>query len=216
MKKKIAYLFILILAISCSREKTNFDQLQERNGLLYMVNDNNPFTGNVMSYANGKVSLEGNVTKGLKEGLWIYYYPNGQKKMEGTYKDGLKDGQWNYWSENGVQNNMEMYRLGNRLGVDNETTAQENESTEVKTDSIKQAPPPAAAQPKKPAPVNYDWLTKGPVKYYHGKPYTGPFIRYYKEGSRGKYIYGYFTYGKPSGKWTFYNRDGTVKEYKYY
>ncbi|MBN1198244.1 MAG: hypothetical protein JXA23_02750 [Bacteroidales bacterium] len=236
MKKILLFAGILLIAGACATKKINFDQLQERNGLLYMVNDDEPFTGEIQSYANGRVEMEGNVRNGLKEGLWIYYYPNGQKQMEGIYKDGLKEGTWTYWTDNGVQENIELYKLGTRLSGGEAVTDDEmSEGLQGEVDQELQSgskgeisgnlsggekqsePAPVVKEEKpKPQPVNYDWLTKGPVKMYQGRPYTGAFIKYYKEGSKGKYIYGYFTNGRPSGKWTYYHRDGRVKEYKYY
>ena len=51
---------------------------QERNGLVYLPNQQEPFTGN-------------NLCK----------YENGQNKIEGKYKDGKKDGKWTWWDEKG-------------------------------------------------------------------------------------------------------------------
>jgi len=235
MKNILLFAGAILILCSCATKKVNFDQLQDRNGLYYLVNDKEPFTGEVISYVAGKVEFEGEVRNGLKEGLWIYYYPSGQKAMEGIYKDGLKEGTWSYWTENGEASPQEVYKLGNRLGNagisegDGETTGKtegENDSGSSESSvggtlgggsgtgsgTVKEKEP----EPPKPKPVNWDMLTGGPVKYYQGRPYTGPFIKWYKEGSRGKYLEGSFTNGYRSGKWTYYDRAGRVKDIRYY
>lgn len=240
MKKLFVLAGIVLLLGSCATKKVNFDQLQDRNGLFYLVNDKEPFTGEIVSYVAGKVEFEGEVKNGLKEGLWIYYYANGQKEMEGVYKDGLKEGTWSYWAENGEQDDQEVYKLGNRLGhegarPDEEglsggtemgSTHEAQEATQAETKSSGtslggtigggSAETKKAEEPQKPKAVNWDNLTGGPVKYYQGRPYTGPVVKWYKEGARGKYIDGYFTNGYRTGKWTFYDRAGRVKDIKYY
>lgn len=211
MKKVILFSGIILVFSSCATKKVNFDQLQDRNGLFYMVNDNEPFTGEIISYVSGKVEFEGEVKNGLKEGLWIYYYANGQKEMEGMYKDGLKEGTWSYWAENGEQEDQAVFKLGNQLGHEGPRPADHDKSVQPE-----QTQQPEIARPAEPKPVNWDMLTGGPVKYYLGRPYTGPVVKWYKEGAKGKYIDGYFTNGYRSGKWTFYDRAGRVKDIKYY
>jgi len=211
MKKVILLSGIILAFSSCATKKVNFDQLQDRNGLFYMVNDNEPFTGEIISYVSGRIEFEGEVKNGLKEGLWIYYYANGQKEMEGMYKDGLKEGTWSYWAENGEQEDQEVFKLGNQLGHEGPRPADKEEPVQPV-----QPQQPEVAKPQGPEPVNWDMLTGGPVKYYLGQPYTGPVVKWYKEGAKGKYIDGYFTKGYRSGKWTFYDRAGRVKDIKYY
>ena len=238
MKKILLFTGIILIVSSCVMKKVNFDQLQNRDGLFYMVNDKEPFSGEIISYVHGKVEFEGNVQNGLKEGLWVYYYTNGQKMKEGVYKDGLKEGTWTYWAENGEQDNTEVYKVGTKLGNEEGLNKKDQFSGEDQGDQSEEEVVPekkqkdsnlggtigggnAAAKPeqevkKKPKAVNWKHLSGGPVKYYQGKAYTGPVIKYYLEGARGKYIYGHFTNGHRSGKWTFYYRDGRVKDIKYY
>ena len=65
MKKLLPILFVLIIT-SCSKE-IPLDQLVERNGVSYQVNQENPFTG-----------------------LTLSYHPNGQLESRVQYKNGLK------------------------------------------------------------------------------------------------------------------------------
>ncbi len=218
---KQVFLFALLFTLAgCAAKKVNFDQLQDRNGLYYLVNDDKPFSGQVVSYVAGKVEFEGEVKNGLKEGNWTYYYPTGQRKMEGSFSDGLKEGTWNYWKENGQPDVIEIYKMGKRLG--NDGTPEQ----EVKKDSV---PPPAPANavkteqkqevekkelPKKTLPLEWERLRGGPVKYLDGIPYTGSVVKHYREG--GLELQGQFNYGHRSGKWTFYDRLGNIRDVRYY
>ncbi len=218
--KKI-YLFVLLLALAgCAAKKVNFDQLQDRNGLFYLVNEAKPFTGEVISYVAGKVEFEGEVKNGLKEGIWTYYYPTGQKKMEGQFTDGLKEGTWSYWKENGQPDVTEIYKMGKRLGNDG------NPEVEVKTDTLPQETvvpekKPASKNvtekqvtPRKQLPVEWERLRGGPVKYLDGVPYTGPVIKHFRDGKTE--LEGQFSFGRRSGKWTFYTKYGNIKDVRYY
>jgi len=233
MKKYLVFIWIILVVSSCMTNRVNFDELQNRDGLFYLVNENEPFTGDIESFNAGTKQFEGSVKNGLKDDLWIYYYPNGQKKAEGIYKDGLKEETWTYWAENGEKADHEVYKMGTKLGND------ESVRVKVKSDdgsegtitiegddgsggsiTIKVNEDKKSTTVKKkstePKAVRWEHLDGGPVKYYRGKPYTGPVIKYYKEGDKGKYIYGHFTNGHRSGKWTYYHRDGRVKDVKYY
>ena len=68
---------------------------QNRNGLVYLPNQQEPFTGNnLCKYENGQKKSEGKFKDGKKEGKWTEWYGNGQIWSEGNYKDGKKDGKW--------------------------------------------------------------------------------------------------------------------------
>ena len=218
MKKILLITGILVILMACSSERMNFNQLQDRNGMFYMVNSDKPFSGDVVSYANGKVEFEGKIQKGLREATWIYYHPNGQKKMEGNYKEGVKDGTWTYWKDNGQQEGIEMYKFGKLLSSEGVVPTQQVPDTATKVVS-KQAPPEMPPPPppkveKKQQAVTWDKLRGGPVKFLDGVPYTGPVVKYQKNGL--KELDGYFTNGKKTGKWNYYDRKGNLKNSKYY
>ncbi len=61
-----------------------------------------------------------------------------------------------------------------------------------------------------------DWvqLSGKSRKYYKGEPYTGGFTQYFSD--RSKQLTGYYTNGYRSGKWTYYNKNGSVKDVRYY
>jgi antitoxin component YwqK of YwqJK toxin-antitoxin module len=221
MKKILFISGILVILVACSSEKVNFSQLQDRSGVFYLVNKDKPFSGDVVSYVNGRVEFEGQMNKGLRESTWIYYYPNGQKKMEGLFKEGVKDGTWTYWKDNGQQEGTETYKYGKVLS--NEGTVPQ----EVKTDTAKTAvattpveaakatPPPEPKKvEKKQVAVVWENLHGGPVKFYNGVPYTGPVVKYQKNGL--KEFDGNMLRGKKSGKWVLYDKKGNIKDVKYY
>lgn len=218
MKKVFFLAGLIAILVACSSEKVNFSQLQDRNGLFYLVNKDKPFTGDVASYSNGKVEFEGRIEDGLRVGLWTTYYSNGQKQMEGSYKEGLKDGTWTYWQENGQQQAVEIYKYGKLLSNEGTVTdpATVTDTVKVVVEEKKEAP--AAAAPKKqeykPEAVVWERLHGGPVKYLNGVPYTGPVVKYFKTG--GKELDGYFERGKRSGKWVYYDKYGNVKDVRYY
>ena len=220
MKKLLFFVGILLILNACSSEKVNFSQLQDRNGLFYLVNKDKPFSGDVASYVNGKVEFEGKIENGLREGPWVYYYPSGQKKAEGSYKEGFKDGTWTSYKENGTQDVLEMYKYGKLLT--NQGTVTETKDT-LKTQPVTEnvsapAVPPHAATTKKvekkPDVVVWERLRGGPVKYLNGIPYTGAVIKYQRSGQ--KELEGNFLRGQKSGKWVYYDKFGNVKDVRYY
>jgi antitoxin component YwqK of YwqJK toxin-antitoxin module len=212
MKKILCVSVILTILVACSSERVNFSQLQDRSGMFYLVNSDKPFTGEVVSYANGKIEFEGKIEKGLRETTWIYYYPNGQKKMEGNYREGVKDGTWTYWKDNGTKEGTELYKYGKLLSSEGTIT------TDVKPDTVKVVVPTPVAPPKavekKQQAIVWERLHGGPVKYLDDVPYSGPVVKYQKNGI--KEFDGYMSRGKKSGKFVYYDKKGNIKDVRYY
>ena len=71
------------------------DDLVEREGLYYEKYTREPFTGKVTGKKQGKIS------KGKREGEWIWYYENGELSSKSNYKDGKEDGEWLWYHRNG-------------------------------------------------------------------------------------------------------------------
>jgi antitoxin component YwqK of YwqJK toxin-antitoxin module len=220
MKKILFVSVILTTLVACSSERVNFSQLQDRSGMFYLVNSDKPFSGDVVSYINGKIEFEGKIEKGLREATWTYYYPNGQKKMEGSYKEGVKDGTWTYWKDNGTQEGLEIYKYGKLLSNEGNVSQEVNPDTSqaVVAPNPPPPPPPPPTEPKKiekkQQPIAWERLHGGPVKFLDGVPYTGPVVKYQKNGM--KELEGYLTHGKKSGKWVYYTKKGDIKDVKYY
>lgn len=55
-------------------------------------------------YEDGKLWSEGGFENGERQGVGIVYHANGQKHLEGTYAKGIKTGVWKSWDENGSLN----------------------------------------------------------------------------------------------------------------
>jgi len=99
------------------REPVNGETLIERGGLMYEVNGQKPYTGDVFElYDNRNRKLSG-ILKGGKlvsRTEWKYF-ENGQKKSEETYKNGKLDGLWTSWYENGKKKYEGTYKDGKEL-----------------------------------------------------------------------------------------------------
>ena len=59
------------------------------NGIIFLPNMNEPFTGNnLCEYVNDQVKSKGEIKDGKKDGSWTSWYENGQIRSEEHYKDG--------------------------------------------------------------------------------------------------------------------------------
>ena len=106
MKRLLLIVLPLLLIVGCSKP-INEETLIEKGGLLYEVNGQKPYTGDVFElYKDGSRKSIGTLKGGRVNGLWTIWYENGQKKGEGTFKDGKKDEVHTGWYENG-QNKQE-------------------------------------------------------------------------------------------------------------
>ena len=84
--KKLLPLLLLIFIGCSSPEPQNFQQLVLRDGLYYLKDSNEIFSGPVFNI-DGK--SEGYIKKGKFNGLYNSYYDNGQLKEELIFKNGL-------------------------------------------------------------------------------------------------------------------------------
>ncbi len=137
----IISLFFSFLIGSCSKE-IDKSRLQERSGLAFEVNSENPYSGKIVSFynngqkreemiykdgklndfclkwhENGYKEFEGNYIEGNKNGLWITWHNNGQKKNEVNYLNDKMDGKWISWGENGEKNEEGNYKMGKKEGL---------------------------------------------------------------------------------------------------
>ena len=78
---------------------------QNRDGIFYLSNDTEPFTGkNLCLYEDGQFSIKGQFKDGKPDGNWTVWHQNGQIQSEENYKDGKKDGKHTSWYvENGIK-----------------------------------------------------------------------------------------------------------------
>ncbi len=90
----------------------------ERNGILYLPNENKPFTGIYLQlYPNGQKKEELNIKNGLYDGVATMWNDNGQKRMESNYKNGLLDGVYSTFLFSELKSNEDHYIQGEREGL---------------------------------------------------------------------------------------------------
>ena len=131
--KKIPIVFSLVLLAACSSKEIPYENLVTRQGILYEVNSQTPFTGlSVVYHKNGQLEWRGNHKDGKEDGLHERYYKNGQLEWRENYKNGKLHGLYeNYWSngqllekinfinglrQDGIYNSFD--RLGNLSGTE--------------------------------------------------------------------------------------------------
>jgi antitoxin component YwqK of YwqJK toxin-antitoxin module len=93
----LASIFCLIL-FGCGtiREEASSNS-QEKNGVLYIINEEKPFTGIIIdNYENGDIKLKATYKEGKQNGESIGYHENGQISYKATYKDGKMDGEYSF------------------------------------------------------------------------------------------------------------------------
>ena len=115
-------------ACSKSDEEIELKFTTERDGLVYKIDDDTPFTGIIyelnkwktrqseQSYKNGKLNgfskilftgtseavfSEINYKDGEYHGAFTQYYPLGQKSLEGNHINGKPSGLWTQWNNFG-------------------------------------------------------------------------------------------------------------------
>ena len=114
------------------KEAVDFDSIERRNGLIYQLNESEPYSGlTKMMYDSGQVQGLAQFKDGKPDGPATAWYENGQKSAERTYKDGKPDGLQTYWHKNGQKMGEATYKDGkvvdgsrkhwNSIGVEVET-----------------------------------------------------------------------------------------------
>ncbi|MEI6706009.1 MAG: MJ0042-type zinc finger domain-containing protein [Methylococcales bacterium] len=92
--------------------------IEERNGIIYIPNSDEPFTGKYQEfYSNGQKKREASYKDGKLDGLITGWFENGQKELEGNYKDGKQDGLATGWHDNGQKQVEENHKDGKQDGL---------------------------------------------------------------------------------------------------
>ena len=65
---------------------------------------------------NGQIKALGQITDGMKDGLWTEWYESGNKLTEVNYKAGKMDGITTLWHENGKKQSESKYKDGKHNG----------------------------------------------------------------------------------------------------
>ena len=118
MKPVLLSLVIALLMVGCGDGIVDYEDLEYRNGVAYLPNEETPFTGRAESfYRNGQKRREVNFKDGKQDGLWTWWNENGQKEEEENWKDGMEDGLWTYWYENGQKREEGNLKDGKSVGL---------------------------------------------------------------------------------------------------
>lgn len=116
-------IFLNLMMLGCTR-KIDYREIVEINGLVYKINDADPFTGVVKNYSTGKFLIisTGNcdvvMQRGKLEGRSICYYQNGNKMLEVNYKQERKDGIEKKWNDEGHLESEIEWSNGQKNGVE--------------------------------------------------------------------------------------------------
>jgi len=102
----------LLLIVGCSKE-IDIDKLQDRGGLKYEINSEEPFSGSVYKeYDSGEKEFKGYFKNGKPDGVWNGWYEDGQREFKTIWKDEKKVGLWTEWYSNGQKYQEETYKDG--------------------------------------------------------------------------------------------------------
>jgi antitoxin component YwqK of YwqJK toxin-antitoxin module len=132
MKVPLFALFVALLMVGCGEsdlsdpdvvedataDAVDWSKLQDRDGVMYLPNEENPFTGRAESFhKNGQKESEKNFKDGKLDGLLSWWHESGRKVSEGNFKDGKMDGFAVMWYENGQKQVEGNYRAGKLDGL---------------------------------------------------------------------------------------------------
>ena len=99
-------------------EGVNENELEYREGIVYLKGSDTPYTGKVYSlYENGQKYSEDNYKDGKEDGLQEGWHENGRKWSEENWKDGKEDGLFASWHENGQKRSEGNWKDGNQDGL---------------------------------------------------------------------------------------------------
>lgn len=103
MKNKFLLLLLPIILFSCSEKEVEFKNLVERNGIMFEVNTNDPFSGKSFEiYENQQTKFKGSYDEGLKDGLWEQFLDNGRITERANYSSGRLDGLFEKFNEKNI------------------------------------------------------------------------------------------------------------------
>ena len=112
--KKIFLTALIFLLVSCSVPEVPMDSLVERNGIIYQVNSDKPYSGKAISYyVNGQPDVIYTYQKG-KIAQAEVYYKNGQLERIETFKNEKRDNLEAFW-ENGTPMFKEAYDKNGKI-----------------------------------------------------------------------------------------------------
>ena len=119
--------FLIILAafsiIACSGRKVDISKKQERGGIVYIVNEQKPFSGVITGkYGNGQIKIKETFKDGKYNGEQYTYYDNGQVESKADFENGVAKGTYFQYHRNGEISYTGQFMNGKRQGEWNRYT----------------------------------------------------------------------------------------------
>ena len=100
------------------KEAVDGNLLQERDGLLYLSGESEPFSGWAKSmHDSGQVEVLGRLKDGKRDGPYTSWHENGQKESEQPMKGGEKHGLFRGWHENGQKGAEVTFKDGEQVSA---------------------------------------------------------------------------------------------------
>ena len=177
-------------------------------------------------YPNGDKSSEVNFTKDVKNGLATFYFHNGSVKVKQNYVDGKLDGDYIEYYENGqikaegklknnevIGNYKEYFEDGHKKSEFNyDLDGNQNGTIKYFSKEGWQTTEVTNARGK----MNYiKYFDKNGVVYYESKMKENTVIELHRE-DQTVFAKGKFANSDRVGDWTFYYRNGNIKEKCFY
>ena len=102
MAVSVIILIALFFVWNAFFKTINYDKLEERGDIHYVIGEYEPISGKYKSHwPNGELRHKGKLKEGRKHGLIQAWYESGVKQSEVTYIRGKKHGMSRSWHENG-------------------------------------------------------------------------------------------------------------------
>ena len=146
MKKILLAILITSIITACDSpldKEVDISQKQNRNGIVYVVNENKPFSGKMVGkyengqikvsekykdgkfngeqvnyYSNGQVKEKEAFDMGVPVGEYVKYYSNGTVAYKGSYANGVKDGDWNMYNNKNELLLTQTYENGELVNIE--------------------------------------------------------------------------------------------------
>ncbi len=117
------WLAVTLVAVGCGPGRLDVTDFEEREGMLYRIGSDEPFTGIVMEpfpdsahgVEEGVAARESTYLEGRLEGARTWH-PNGTLESEATFTGGALDDVLTHWYSNGQMRMQKEYRSGQQHG----------------------------------------------------------------------------------------------------
>ncbi len=146
---KLVLLLELLFIVGCNNNYSDQLITTNKDGLIYKLGQDDPFTGRIIdtlnnkiveydvvdglkngkfrvSYLDGMVSVFGKVKNNRNIGEWIYFYPNGQLESKGNFNYDKPHGKWMWFYANGNLKESGSFLNGHKSGKWNQYTIDGN------------------------------------------------------------------------------------------